>query len=140
MIIFAYLPYGLAEGIKLSGTCTYTGTYSHACQPSMFLSFTSQDVFNGMFPFNRNYVYPVCWNCDVSLHPSQLVSRHSDPHAADIAHSGLHVWSVIFFFVLPLSSSFSFHSNFSIPISLSLSRNMCVCLPRSLHLQLPSQI
>ena len=46
------------------------------------------------FSTYRNYVHPVCRNCDVPLHPSQLVSCHADPHAADPAHHGLHVWSV----------------------------------------------
>ncbi|KAM4571570.1 sodium/hydrogen exchanger 8 isoform 2-T2 [Fundulus diaphanus] len=36
MIIFAYLPYGLAEGIKLSGGCTYEKTYTHLKQLQEF--------------------------------------------------------------------------------------------------------
>lgn len=42
----------------------------------------------------RNNVHPVCGNCDVTLHPSQFVTRHTDPHATDTAHSCFHVWYV----------------------------------------------
>ena len=55
---------------------------------------------------SRNNVHPVCGNRDVSLHPSQLVSCHPDPHAADTAHNGLHVWSVNLVFS-PVSSRFA---------------------------------
>lgn len=60
----------------------------------------------------RNNVHPVCGNCDVSLHPSQLVSCHPDPNAADTAHSRLHVWSVNSLFSPKRFPLFSFNSKF----------------------------
>lgn len=88
MIIFAYLPYGLAEGIKLSGRFALS-------QP--FSCVTHENFFSCFLIINRNHVDPLCGNCDVPLHPPQLVTCHSDSNAADTAHCGLHVWSVIFF-------------------------------------------
>ena len=73
----------------------------------------------------RDYVHPVCGDCDVSLHPSQLVSCHPDPHAADTAHSSLHVWSVappIF----PVLSLFSFSKYVLITKFQFLSPETCV--------------
>lgn len=87
MIIFAYLPYGLAEGIKLSGGCTHAQRHIYCWLHENFL-------IQCCLCTCRNNVHPFCGNCDVSLHPSQLVSCHPDPNAADIAHSGLYVWSV----------------------------------------------
>lgn len=68
---------------------THTGTFMFWTFLGLFLFFKPCFLCT-----NRNHVHPVCWNRDVSLHPSQLVTCHTDTHAADTAYSSLHVWSV----------------------------------------------
>lgn len=94
MIIFAYLPYGLAEGIKLSGGSIQSHSHNEYMNIFVRLTFPLTSISHLFLSTYRNNVYPVCGNCDVSLHPSQPISCHPDPYAADTAHCGLYVWSV----------------------------------------------
>lgn len=121
MIIFAYLPYGLAEGIKLSGGFRHLTLLVMCDSMRLYL--------NCFVIIHRNHVYSVCGNRDVPLHPPQPVACHPDFDAADTAYCGLHVWSVNFSVRCPFNWNVWFLLFPKVNPSPHFSLQRRVCLP-----------
>ena len=120
MLMCAYAPYGLAEGIHLSGIMAilFTGTAT-----SRLLACFCYDAF---------CVLMLCRYRHVALHSQQPVSRHSSHCAATVANNSFHGGFVLrkhhklcAFYL----TSFSFITH----------RNVGVRVSRSGHLQFSSQ-